>query len=251
MATSEGGARAALLLLELGKVGSSGTTLMELAKALNQTKPTLLRTISSLIDHGFVEQIIRGRYRLGPSIYSLARAESAVMLDVASWRPVVEDLADTLGQTIYLTRRAGLDIVVIDMQVGSAPVQALTTGIGGRLPMGIGSGSLAILATLDPHDQEVLIAANAHRYSQWNLEPAAVAEIVKKAMVNGYANDAGLIIPETGGIGVPIREQGRYVASMSIVLSAPIQFFSQNNIPEVAKHIKTAIATNLSAHRTK
>lgn len=249
MVNSEGAARAALLLLELGKAGSAGASLLEIAEALGQTKPTLLRSINSLIDYGFIEQVARGRYRLGPSIYSLARVESAVILDVASWRPVLERLASTFGQTIYLVRRAGLDVVVIDMQVGSAPVQALTSGIGGRLPMGIGSGSLAIMATLDPDDQDAMISANAPRYAHWNLTAPVVTEIVKKATVNGHASDVGLIIPECGGIGVPIREQGRYIATMSIVLSAPLLFFSQNSIADVAKEIKKAIADNLMLYK--
>ena len=245
MASSDGGARAALLLLELGKSGSHGASLQEVAEALRQTKPTLLRGINSLIDYGFVEQVSRGRYRLGPSIYALARAESAVALDVATWRRVLEKLADDFGQTIHLVRRAGLDVVVIDMQVGNAPVQALAGGIGGRLPMGIGSGSLAIMGTLDPLDQDAMLSSNEARYARFGLGLSRVSEIVKRASADGHSSDVGLIIPECGGIGVPIREPGRLAASMAITLSAPLEFFSKNQIFNVAKAMKLAIADNL------
>lgn len=245
MAASEGGARAARLLLELGKGGSSGAPLLDIADALGDAKPTLLRTIKSLVDHGFVEQVSRGRYRLGPSIYALARVESAVVLDVASWRPVLEQLAAEFGQTIHLVRRAGLDVVVIDLQVGNAPVQALTSGIGGRLPMGIGSGSLAILGSFDKQEREAVISANEHRYSDWGLGKDKVLEIVMRAHLDGHSSDVGLIIPECGGIGVPICEPGTYAAGMSITLSAPLQFFKENNIADVAGRMKRAIAANL------
>lgn len=247
--SSEGGARAARLLLELGKGGASGISLQELASAFDQPKPTLLRTINSLIEHGFAEQVARGRYRLGPSIYALARTESAVVSDVASWRPVLEKLARTFGQTIHLVRRAGWDVVIIDMQLGDAPVQVLSSGIGGRLPMGIGSGSLAILASLDTHDQEAIISANAMRYAQWSLNAERVAEIVKRATIDGHSSDVGLIIPDCGGIGVPIREGGRYTANTSITLTAPLRFFSENKVAVVAEQMKREIAENLAAHK--
>jgi DNA-binding IclR family transcriptional regulator len=249
MVSSEGGARAALLLLELGKAGSAGAPLLEIADALGQTKPTLLRSIKSLIDYGFVEQVARGRYRLGPSIFSLARAENAAVLDIANWTSVLDKLARTFGQTFSLVRHAGLDVVVLDKRVGGAPVQALMSEIGGRLPMGMGSGSVAILTTLDPDDRDAIIAANARRYAKWNLTAAQVTEIVRKATVNGHVSDLGHMIPECGGIGVPIHERGRYTATMSIALSAPLQFFSQNRIPDVAKEMKKAIADNLKLYK--
>lgn len=251
MASSEGSARAAQVLLELGKVGSAGASLQAIAEMLRQTKPTLLRSINSLIDHGFVEQVSRGRYRLGPSIFALARVESAVVLDVANWQRVLDKLASTFGQTFALVRRAGLDAVVIDRRVGGAPVQALVSEIGGRLPMGIGSGSVAILATLDPDDQDATILANARRYSRWNIASSQVIEMVRKATADGYASDLGLVIPECGGIGVPIHERGRYTATMSIALSAPRQFFSQNKIRDVASKIKKEIADNLRLNLEK
>ncbi len=245
MASSEGGARAALLLLELGKAGSGGASLQEIAHSLGQAKPTLLRGIKALVDHGFVEQIVRGRYRLGPSIFALARVESAVARDVASWRPVLENLAQMFGQTIALVRRAGLDVVVVDKRVGEAPVQASITDIGDRLPMGIGSGSLAILATLEPDDCNAILSTNAHRYGRWGSTAQEIGGIVKRATVAGHASDLGLVIPECGGIGVPIHERGRYTATMSITLSAPLPFFSQHGVLGVADAMKMAVAENL------
>lgn len=243
--TSEGAARAARLLLELGKSGSAGSTLQDVATALGEHKPTLLRTITSLTDQGFVEQVARGRYRLGPSIYALARVESAVAKDAVTWRPVLERLAERFGQTMHLVRRAGSDVVVVDMQVGSAPVQVLTSGIGGRLPMGIGSGSLAILSTFTPEEQRAIIAGNASRYERFGVHEADVTEIVRRSVVAGYASDVGLIIPECGGIGVPINEGGRYIATMSITLTAPLLFFSQNDVADVAHVMRRQISQHL------
>lgn len=246
MANSEGSARAALLLLQLGKAGGTGAALQDIAEALGQAKPTLLRSINALVDHGFVEQVSRGRYRLGPSIFALARAESAVALDVTSWQPVLDRLASSIGQSFALVRRAGLDVVVVDKKVGGAPVQALVTEIGDRLPMGIGSGSLAILATLDPEDRDAIILANEARLARWDVTPSDVIDMVRQATANDHASDLGLVYPECGGIGVPIHERGRYTATMSITLSAPLQFFEENKVIDLADEIRRAISDNLN-----
>jgi DNA-binding IclR family transcriptional regulator len=236
-----------LLLLELGKAGSTGAPLQDIAASIGQSKPTLLRGINALIDHGFVEQVARGRYRLGPSIFALARVESAVALDVANWHPVLEKLAGSFGQTFYLVRRAGFDVVVVDKCMGGAPIQAFTQ-IGERLPAGVGSGSLAILATLEAADRDAILSANASRLSRWNTEPSYISELVKKATVSGHVSDMDLFVPGCGGVGVPIHERGRYIATMSITMSAPLQFFENHKVLDVAEEMKRVIADNLRGY---
>lgn len=242
MSFSTNAARAAATLLELGRAGAEGTTLKNLATAVGDPKPAMLRCLSALLEYGFAEQVARGRYRLGPSIYSLAKAESAVHVEVAKWRPALVLLAEKLGQTMYLVRRAGMDVVVIDMQIGTSPVQALTNGIGGRLPMGIGSGSLAIVSTLDPQARSEIIATNAHRYSQWTLDAAIVARYVEEAVPRDYSCDVGLIIRDWGGLAVPIRERGEYAAAMSLTMTAPKSFFDTHHHGVVAAEIKKVIS---------
>ena len=242
MSVSTNAARAAAMLLELGRAGVPGTTLKDLAAAVGDPKPAMLRCLAALMEYGFAEQVARGKYRLGPSIYSLAKAESVVHVEVAKWRPALELLAAKLGQTMHLVRRAGMDVVVINMQIGTSPVQALTTGIGGRLPMGIGSGSLAILATLDPEDRSEIIATNAHRYPQWTLDVATVTRYVEQAVLRGYSCDVSLIISDWGGLAVPIRERGEYAAAMSLTMTAPKSFFDTHDHDAVADEIKKVIS---------
>lgn len=229
------------MLLLLGKAGAAGAALKDLAEELQDAKPAVLRCLNALIEFGFAEQVARGRYRLGPSIFSLARSDGAVQVEVARWRSVLEEIADTLGQTIYLVRRAGLDVVIVDMQVGTSPVQALISGIGGRLPMGIGAGSVSILATLDRADWADIVRRNAKKYPNWKLDTEIVSKQVEQATVRGHAYDSGLLIPECAGLAVPIRERGQYESDLSLTLSVPKSFFDIHQPADVAGRIRNII----------
>lgn len=242
MTPSTNAARAAATLLELGRSGASGMTLKDLSEAVGDPKAAMLRCLSALLQYGFAEQVGRGRYRLGPSIYSLAKAQTAVHVEVAKWRPALVFLASKLGQTMHLVRRAGWDVVVLDMEIGSAPVQVLANGVGARLPLGIGSGSLAIVSTFDPQVRNEIVANNTSRYSQFKLDAATVARYVEQTALRDYSCDVGLIIPECGGLAVPIRERGEYTAAMAITLTAPRSFFDAHNHAAVAAEIKKTIA---------
>lgn len=241
MATSSNASRAAAMLLLLGRAGVEGAALKDLAEELDDAKPPVLRCLQSLIEFGFAEQVARGRYRLGPSIFSLARSEGAVQVEIARWRSVLDELAEGLGQTVYLVRRAGFDITVVDKQVGTSPVQALVSAIGGRLPMGVGAGSIAILSTFDRPKWMEIVKRNAAKYSKWNLDADIVSKHVDQATIRGYAYDSGLLIPELAGLSVPIRERGQYESDLSLTMSVPIRFFEINQPSEIAAKVRHII----------
>jgi DNA-binding IclR family transcriptional regulator len=244
MAASTNAARAAAMLLILGKSGVSGVALKDLAEELEDAKPAVLRCLNSLIEYGFAEQVARGRYRLGPSIFSLARTEGAVQVEVARWRSLLEEVVQAFGQSAVLVRRAGLEVVVVDKLVGTSPVQALVVSIGGRLPMGIGAGSVAILSSLDREDWEQIVKRNAARYPKWNFDSDLVVKHIEQAVVRGFSFDSGLLIPECAGLAVPIRERGRYSSDLSVTMSVPKSFFEANQPAEVAGRIRSIIERN-------
>ncbi len=206
--SSSNAERAAMVLLALGGAGIGGLALKDIAAGIGDAKPAVHRALVALARHGFVERAAgRGRYRLGPAIYALSRRQSSAQEKVAIWRPVLMEIAERLGATTFLTERSGLDSVVLDMHVGAMPVQMLVEGVGGRLPLGTGPGSAAILAMLDPPSRDFVLTANADRYRQRGMEPDVVRAMVEDAAAAGHALSQGEIFPGFGGVGVPIRER--------------------------------------------
>lgn len=229
------------MLLLLGKSGATGAPLKDLAEELNDAKPAVLRCLNSLIEFGFAEQVARGRYRLGPTIFSLARSESAVQVEVTRWHSVLEEVVETFGQSVALVRRAGMEVVIVDKLVGTSPVQALVAQIGGRLPMGIGAGSVAILSSLDRSDWTEIVKRNAAKYAKWKFDAEMVAKHVEQAVVRGFSFDSGLLIAECAGLAVPIRERGQYRSDLALTLSVPRAFFEVNQPAQVASAISNII----------
>ena len=79
----------------------------------------------------------RGNYRLGPAIYALANQTPSIQDMVTAIRPVLISISAETGLSSFLMVRSGLDAVCLDFESGVLAAQALVTGVGGRLPLGV------------------------------------------------------------------------------------------------------------------
>ena len=66
--------------------------------------------------------------------------------------PALARIADATGDTVFLTQRSGLDAVCLDRREGTFPIKTFTLEVGMRRPLGVGTGSLAILSALPEED---------------------------------------------------------------------------------------------------
>jgi DNA-binding IclR family transcriptional regulator len=243
--------RAMELLLALGQAGSEGSTLQDLARALGHAKPAVHRALASLTRKGFVEQAgRRGRYRLGPTIHALARRSGTAAETITMLRPALVEVAATTGHSAYLIVRAGLDAVCLDMQTGSSPIQTLTSGVGGRIPLGIGPGSLSILATLDEATSAAVIRHNETRCRDlYGLDATALTQAVKEVRARGFAFEVGTFFPQVGGVGVAVcGHNGAADAALSI--AAPSASLDGASVRTIADTIGRAIAGVLASRET-
>ncbi len=238
--SSSNAERAARALLAVGRGGSDGLSLADLARALGEAKPGMHRTLTALARYGFVEKRGHGRYRLGPAIFALAQLDGSMHDRLTRWRPLLVETASRHGCTVYLLERAGFDMVVLDMHVGSAPLQALTSGIGDRLPLGLGPAAAAILTTLDVPTRELILASNAAAFVARGYSEAHVRNFVVETLARGYALDRAQFVPECGGIALPIRDRNGQ-ASAAISLSAPASFLTDRRATDIAAELQAAI----------
>ncbi|MDE2335660.1 MAG: helix-turn-helix domain-containing protein [Rhodospirillales bacterium] len=239
--SSSNAERAARALLQLGQGGAEGVSLGDLALALAETKPGLHRSLTALAKFGFVEKRGRGRYRLGPAIFALAQLDSTLRDRLRQWRPLLVEMASRHGCTVYLVQRAGHDAVVLDMHVGSAPLQALTSGVGDRLPLGLGPGAAALLLPLDAATREAILAANAPAFAARGYAEAHVRGFVAETLARGYALDRAQFVAECGGIALPVRERNGE-APVAISVSAPVSFLTEARVADMAAELRRAIA---------
>jgi DNA-binding IclR family transcriptional regulator len=235
--------RAAEIMVHLGRAGVPGLSLQQLSETLGDAKSATRRALVALSVRGFVEATgKRGQYRLGPAIYGLANRSSSTSELARRFRPAVTEVAAKTGQSSFLLARAGFDAICIDMHEGAAFVQTLTGGIGGRVPLGIGPGSIAIMLGLDAATREAVIRNNGPRYGQYNGADAAhVRDKLARAAIQGCSYDIGETYSDAGGVAVPIPVSPSD-ATAAISIAIPAINLDPDRAHAIAELIRNQIA---------
>ena len=211
--------RALGLLRVLADGDSDGMRLKDIADRAGCGQPTAHRALRDLMAEGFVEQVAGGkRYRLALDFFVLAaRAGQAGGLRELA-RPALLRLSATLSDTIFLLVRNGYDAVCLDRIEGPFPIRSFTGDIGGKVPLGIGQGSLAMLAHLPDAEREAVIRFNMPRLlDRGFFDEAALRSAIATAQTQGWVNLNTGLIPGMAGVAVPVFDaSGRVVAALSI-----------------------------------
>lgn len=188
--------RGAEILLALGNAGVGGMSLTDIAEGIGDAKSAVHRALTGLSHYGFVEQSgRRGNYRLGNAIYALAQRVPGIGELVDLFRPALISITAGTGISSFLMARSGFESVCLDFQLGTSPVQPLLSGVGGRLPLGVGHAGICMMARMDPESRERIMEINAPHYEQWEVEPdtirAEIAMFLEKGYVIGTRKAAG------------------------------------------------------------
>ncbi|OQO92013.1 hypothetical protein B1813_06955 [Saccharomonospora piscinae] len=214
----------ALVLLNLVGVLArdrpEGVTLSELTRVSERPKASVRRVLVALVQAGYVEQDPRtARYRLGlqAAVLGELAAQGADRLGAVSTDSLIR-LSDATSDTAFLTVRHGSYAVCARRQEGPGPIRNFALAVGDRHPLGIGAGSLAILAALPDRDVDAAIAATATAREQYpRFDDETVRKLVRRTRTTGYALNDGLFIPGSWAVGVAVRDgTGRPVAALSV-----------------------------------
>jgi DNA-binding IclR family transcriptional regulator len=212
--------RSLALLLLVARCRSAGASLGDIAEETSLKLPTARRILLALIRSGLVEQDETSRrYFLGPESYVLGTvaAERFGIDRIAS--DSLQRLVELSHDNVFISVRNGFHTVCLHRYEGTYPVRAHVLAAGDRHPLGIGAGSLAILAALPDAEIDFIIRTNsqicAKRYPLATDD--AIRRLVADARRNGYALNPGLIFPGAWGIGAAIHDPpGTPVAALSI-----------------------------------
>jgi DNA-binding IclR family transcriptional regulator len=145
--------------------------------------------------------------------------------------------------------RNGFDAVCLDRIEGPFPIRSFTGDIGGKVPLGLGQGSLAILANLPEDEREAVIRFNMPRLlDRGFLDEAALRSALARTRDQGWVNLNTGLIPGMAGVGVPLFDaQNRVVAALSVGTLA--ERLSSERLPHVVKMLQTeaeAVAARLN-----
>lgn len=209
-----------LRILALG--GEQGLRLTDVVAYSGLSRPTVHRILHTLIAQGVGEQdVVTRRYRIGPEISLLGMSRPAQFPVRAAAEPFLAALANELGDTTFLTIRAGWDSVAIARKTGSYPIKVLAIDIGVRRPLGVGIAGVMLLASLAPAEAEHICKMNAARMPTDGPSMETVRARVAAARRDGYAYSKVGVLTGTRALAVPVTDPcGQVIAALAVAAMA-------------------------------
>ena len=233
--------RAFALLRTVVKYKDRGVRLADLAKEVGLHSATARRMLKALVSEGMlIFDPISRLYYLGIELFYFGAAAHQFKIR-DRFRTTLEIIAQKTEDTTYLVIRSGNDVLCIDRVEGRFPIPALTHEVGMRVPLGIGAGSLTLLAFSPEKELEGIIKSNHMRYPQYNNQTAEnIWLMVRQAIELGYAVSEGNVMAGAKAVGVPIMDKKKQVVA-AISVSAIAKRMSSKRCAEIAHLLKQEI----------
>ncbi|TDC85784.1 IclR family transcriptional regulator [Micromonospora sp. KC606] len=231
--------RAVSVLEILARQGSAGVS--EVAAEIGVHKSTAFRLLAALEDRDLVEQNSeRGKYQLGFGILRLASAIPTRTDLVRQAQPVLDDLAQRLGETINLAVMREHFAVNVQQARSSAAV-ASQNWVGQLTPLHATSSGKVLLAHLSEERlNAVLDTAELPAYTEHTITSRkALIEELTKIREEGFATAFEELEAGLNAAAAPVRDHtGTIVAAMSV--SGPAFRFDKARIESIKGEIKDA-----------
>lgn len=211
--------RVAIILRALGSAPVRGMSLAEIVRATGFNKATAHRILSALISEDLVSQETQSRrYHLGLGLFILGSAVSARFEIRSLAQPALARICNETDDTVFLSVRRGFDAICLDRLEGAFPIKTLTLSAGSVRPLGVGAGSLALLAALQDGEIEEVLADLAPRLANYpKLSPNRIRTLVSETRAQQYALNDGGVIDGMSAIGVPVlNDHGQPIAALSV-----------------------------------
>lgn len=219
---SQTAARAIQLLRLIACGQELGVRLTDIVQMSGLNRPTVHRILKTLQAEEAVEQdALSRRYRIGPEIILLgiARTRRFPLMSVASTS--LTQLAQSVGDTVFISIRHGLDSICIGRQTGHHPIQVLSIDVGARRPLGVGVSGVALLSCLQEDEAAAITQANSKRLTFHGVTADALLERVAEARKTGYAYTSSGVMSRTRAVAVPvISSTGDPLAALTITAMA-------------------------------
>lgn len=231
--------RVAAILRALADTHSgAGLPLAELAADAGLPKPTAHRLLGALGNVGFTFQDLDSRrYRLGAGAAALGRAAQRQDLSALA-APALTRLAEATGDTAFASVIEGSAAVCVARAVGSYPIRTLTLEVGSRRPLGVGAGSLALLAALPDQEAERATALNRDWLADFSgFGPENLRDLVARTRQDGHARNEGRIVEAMGAVAVAARDAGGR-PFLALSLAAIRERMGDARMPELVRLLR-------------
>jgi DNA-binding IclR family transcriptional regulator len=189
--------------------GDAGTT--ELARLTGINASTVSRTLSTLVDAGYVEHVAdTGRYRLGTHVLALANHVVARLDLRVLGRPHLEQLERALGETATLSLPSEPDPVTVDFVASHASVSSVARI--GRASVAHATATGKVMLAFGP---ELPLAGPLERFTDRTVVGReALRREIDAVRARGWARAAGEREPHLNAIAAPVFGAGGELAAI-------------------------------------
>ena len=212
--------RAMGILSLVGRNNDRGLSLADLVKATGLNKTTVRRLLLALIEAGMVSQDEEDRhYRLGIEAYVLGTFAAPRFGLVETAMDSLARLSRKTGDASFVSARRNTNAVCLHREEGTYPIRSHVLQKGVEHPLGIGAGSLAMLAALPDDEVEATMAENwpIIRRDFPQVKAGTIEAGITETRRRGYAVNPGLIYPNAWAIGMAVANpDGTLAGALSI-----------------------------------
>jgi DNA-binding IclR family transcriptional regulator len=245
--TSQTVGRAFQLLRLIASSKSRDVRLIDIAEMAALDKSTAHRLLQRLVhERVLVRDPVNRGYRLGPLLYELGLAALPDINLREAAESELEVLARHTGDMTFLIGRSGFETVCLSRIVGSYEIQTMTRNIGDRHPLGIGAGSLAILAALKDDEIRIVLQTIEPQLTRYGLTSQLLWERIHATRDRGYALDESVAASDVVAMGRVVRNRMRTPIAAVFVASIASRFTPRRGLT-VDRHISDCVTSIESA----
>ncbi len=202
------------LVIQQGEIRVS---LKEISDRLGIPASTVHRLLAVLRECGFVSFDPSGKgYYIGQECITSTHFDRDSLLK-SKYSNLVQHIAKQFGYTTYLYARKGFDCVCLDRVQGTRSIQVFTCDPGDRKPLGLGTGTLAMIAFLEETEIDEIIRHNESQLRQALLCPLEeLKNFISESRRLGYGYGHDIIVKGAVGISFPIYMGQEIVGSVAL-----------------------------------
>jgi DNA-binding IclR family transcriptional regulator len=240
--------RATAILRAVAAGSPNGSRPSDIAAATGLSRSTTHRLLAAMVATGLIEQEATGLFHLGWDLFAFGTKAASRRGLVDLIQPILDRLAERTSDTVFLSVRSNAESLCIDRREGSFPIRTLTLSVGDRRPLGVGAGSLALLACLADAEIETIISANLARLEAYaGFDTTTLLELVVQTRRQGYAFNNGRILTGMSGVGVVVTgDLGEPVVALSVAaIDSRMQPERRENVASLLRTEARALSEQL------
>ncbi len=232
-----------LALLEFFAERRRPATLADVVRHFDWPRSSAFNILSTLTAAGYLyEPRARGGYYPTPRWAQIVTAFSGAEPLLEPLRAIITGLAESTGETVWVSAPSGLFAVFLEVIESGAPIRYAAQP-GKRVPIHLTASGQALLSRMPPGDRDVILRKVGFDSCGPNA-PRSVEEVnqqIAAGQARGWFVSASAYSPDLGGVAIPVEINDRVFA---ITVAGPL-FRVGEKAEEHARAIRDAIVREL------